>query len=1113
VVDRTVTVRLEADISDFVSDIGVKAVAAVKRLESAATKADGTLKKTATTGGGIGDGVAAGTTKATAELDKMAAAADKTMTTTGTKVRKTAKEQFSKAGEEASKSFGESAKKGSEKAGGESGKAFGSGFKKWLTGGGATLGKSGASVFGSGFLGALKTPILGPAIVAILTAAILTAMPAVGAVAGGALVTGFGAGLAGLGLVFAAKSDAVGAAWKKTLGQLGADMQLLSHPFDSTLIHIASYFQRTVDRFNPALSKSFSDMAGPVDHFVDDFSHSMEQLIPAIGPVTQATDAVLAALGPAFESAIGGISDSLTKLANDVEQNPQALADFVKGLGDIVATALDLIRTLNEVNTSFTTLTGGTSLVAVVMAGLGATMAPLITLFAGIGKGIDLVNAALGRTGKDVDGAGQSMSDAAINTADLAKAHGDLAAAAHGAAPPVKTVAERVAEAKQAAADAKQKFEDLISAMFRFQGLALSLSGAQISFQQAIDDATKSVKENGRTLDINTEKGRNNKKALDQVASSANAQTEAMIRGGKSHLTTAATAQTAREAYVKLAIQMGRSKAEAEAMAKKFITIPPKIQTDFKADITDLDKKLASARKQLADPNLTATKRAKLQAEISQLLAAKARAQAAIDSLTGKTVAVTLNTYKNLIETHTVKPVGVLAPPPKKNADGGYYPSGIPSYADGKLPGQAMVAQGKGSGLVQWAEQSTGGEAFIPLAPSKRDRSTMILGQVANSFGMGLVKSFASGGINLPGGRLVDIALLIRQMGAAFNPLAGINYARTLAAQNKANAAAAPSKAAATRASNVEAGAKAQVAQIQRAITLQQRHVAALRKAGASDRTIAREQKETIALQDKLYRAKQRVTAATKASNAADAVYKIRAEAAKKATEAHAAAVAQLVEQQKAAVDFADQIAQSLTGGANIGDLFAKSLTGKGLLADLQNQGAQLAKFKDLITQLRKQGLSEDLIQQIVGKGAGQGTGVAQAILSGGLGLVAALNKAQKALDDQANLIGAGSAVAKYGKGVAGARAGGGDVSAGMTYRINEKGQEFFTAPINGHVIPANVDPNRYIGSLAGGSGSQRVVREVHNHQHNTFNGVSMAEADLIAQRANAKADLINRGY
>ncbi|MFD6214948.1 phage tail tape measure protein [Nocardia salmonicida] len=69
-------------------------------------------------------------------------------------------------------------------------------------------------------------------------------------------------------------------------------------------------------------------------------------------------------------------------------------------------------------------------------------------------------------------------------------------------------------------------------------------------------------------------------------------------------------------------------------------------------------------------------------------------------------------------------------------ADGGVR---VPSYADGKLPNQAIVQQGRGAGLVQWAEGETGGEAFIPLALSKRRRSLKILAETARRMGMAIV--------------------------------------------------------------------------------------------------------------------------------------------------------------------------------------------------------------------------------------------------------------------------------------------------------------------------------------------------------------------------------------
>ena len=64
------------------------------------------------------------------------------------------------------------------------------------------------------------------------------------------------------------------------------------------------------------------------------------------------------------------------------------------------------------------------------------------------------------------------------------------------------------------------------------------------------------------------------------------------------------------------------------------------------------------------------------------------------------------------------------------------------AYANGggSLPTNAVIKRPHGKrGLVQWAEAETGGEAFIPLAPGKRERSTAILDRVADTFGYSLV--------------------------------------------------------------------------------------------------------------------------------------------------------------------------------------------------------------------------------------------------------------------------------------------------------------------------------------------------------------------------------------
>lgn len=67
-------------------------------------------------------------------------------------------------------------------------------------------------------------------------------------------------------------------------------------------------------------------------------------------------------------------------------------------------------------------------------------------------------------------------------------------------------------------------------------------------------------------------------------------------------------------------------------------------------------------------------------------------------------------------------------------------------FANGGIENHiAQIA--RGGSMRVWAEPETGGEAYIPLALSKRIRSLKILEQVAQMFGYTLFKQFANGGI------------------------------------------------------------------------------------------------------------------------------------------------------------------------------------------------------------------------------------------------------------------------------------------------------------------------------------------------------------------------------
>lgn len=70
-------------------------------------------------------------------------------------------------------------------------------------------------------------------------------------------------------------------------------------------------------------------------------------------------------------------------------------------------------------------------------------------------------------------------------------------------------------------------------------------------------------------------------------------------------------------------------------------------------------------------------------------------------------------------------------------------------YANGGIENHVAQIARPSSTLRVWAEPETGGEAYIPLASSKRARSTAILDEVARKFGLQLVNAqqFANGAV------------------------------------------------------------------------------------------------------------------------------------------------------------------------------------------------------------------------------------------------------------------------------------------------------------------------------------------------------------------------------
>lgn len=124
--------------------------------------------------------------------------------------------------------------------------------------------------------------------------------------------------------------------------------------------------------------------------------------------------------------------------------------------------------------------------------------------------------------------------------------------------------------------EAREQAEELSNALLKDRGSARG-------FQAAIDDATSSVKENGRTLDIDTAKGRANEAALDDIASSTIAWRQAAQEAGASLRKQSQITDQGRAALIRAARQMGMSRAAAKRLANELLGIPRTVQTAFRS--------------------------------------------------------------------------------------------------------------------------------------------------------------------------------------------------------------------------------------------------------------------------------------------------------------------------------------------------------------------------------------------------------------------------------------------------------------------------------------------------------------------------------------------------
>lgn len=190
------------------------------------------------------------------------------------------------------------------------------------------------------------------------------------------------------------------------------------------------------------------------------------------------------------------------------------------------------------------------------------------------------------------EGAGVASDDSTLLNILL----GETVLGADGAAVSTDNLTSSTLAAAEAAQTQTEQLQELADAQAEAAGLTLSLRAAQRQMEESVAAATASLEKNGATLDITTQKGRENQAALDDVAGSTWDLIQSMQANGATQTEIQGVMATSRDRFVGVATAMGMGADEANALADQMGLIPENINTTVSVNTAAAETALASFR-------------------------------------------------------------------------------------------------------------------------------------------------------------------------------------------------------------------------------------------------------------------------------------------------------------------------------------------------------------------------------------------------------------------------------------------------------------------------------------------------------------------------------------
>lgn len=334
-----------------------------------------------------------------------------------------------------------------------------------------------------------------------------------------------------------------------------------------------------------------------------------------------------------------------------------------------------------------------------------------------------------------------------------------------------KEAAKTTKEVADNAEDAAKALDEMVKALNSMNNSTLSAREAHRSYLQQLIDTQQALKDNGKTLDINTEKGRSNLEALDAQAGAANKLAEAAAReaestGGAAAGAAALTAslEASRPALIKTAQDFGMNEQQAKDYANAVLGIPGTSEV-FMSTPGSAFALAELKRVRDAVHNVPPNKEVNVgvidQAAIAQLESFGYKVRTLPDGTVNVSAPTgdaekKLDAFVNQKRTAIVQVVYSAsdAKLAKEAAYRGNAYGNIVAFGHGGIEDHSPQIVNAVPGMVRvWAEEETDRESYIPWAMDRRQRATGILAATADGFGYMLVPKswsmarYANGGM------------------------------------------------------------------------------------------------------------------------------------------------------------------------------------------------------------------------------------------------------------------------------------------------------------------------------------------------------------------------------